>query len=215
MEAGEYFTELEAVYNQIPPQTCLNCQECCVCKLACTAIEYLYIKKYIKENFTVEQNNSLEKRVKMNYFIETQFGQKKGKVRCMPCFFMEKKKRKCLIYPARAFLARIYGLKGFWGSCGHAKISDGRDFGLKEAKRLAREIKDISESYLLKYGLFDRNCDFMQNWFYMDKFGKNGRIPLGNDKQMLDVEDILDRRPLLGDGEGYYDVNFDQFLDLE
>lgn len=212
MESCEYIKKLEAVYNQIPPQTCLNCQECCVCKIVCSAIEYLYIKIYIEEYFTVEQKKSLDKRIMMNYSIETLFGQKKGKVRCMPCFFREKEKKKCSIYPARTFLARIYGLKGFWGSCGHAKITDGRDFGPKEAKRLAKEIKDISKLYLSKYGLFDRNYDFMQNWFYVDKFGKNGRIPLGENQQELDVEGILDGRPRLGDGKGFYDVEFEHFF---
>jgi hypothetical protein len=127
---------------------------------------------------------------------------------------MEKEKRKCSIYPARAFLARINGLKGFWGSCGHAKIMDGRDFGPKKAKGLAKEIKDISKLYLSKYGLFDRNYDFMQNWFYADKFGKNSRIPLGENQQELDVEGILDGRPHFGDGKGFYDIEFEQFFNL-
>jgi len=212
MESCEYLKKLEAVYNQIPPQTCLNCQECCVCNVFCSAIEYLYIKIYIEEYFTVEQKKSLDKRVMMNYSIETLFGQKKGKVRRMPCFFMEKEKKKCSIYPARPFLCRTGGLKGFWGSCRNAKIADGRDFGPKEAKGFAKEIKDISKLYLSKYGLFDRNYDFMQNWFYVDKFGKNGRIPLGENQQELDVEGILDGRPLLGDGKGFYDVEFEHFF---
>ena len=212
MGSDKYFKKLEAIYNQIPPQTCSNCQECCVCRVVCSAIEYEYIKKYIKEHFSTEQNKSLEKRVKINYSIETLFAQKKGKVRCMPCFFREEEKKKCSIYPARTFLGRITGLRGFRGSCKHVKITDGRDFGPKEAKGLAKEIKNISKLYLLKYGLSDRNFDCLQNWMYVDMLGKNCRTPLGDDQRELEVEEILDCQPRFGDRKGFSDIEFKQFI---
>ena len=122
--------------------------------------------------------------------------------------------KKCLIYPARTFLCRTGGLKGLLGSCGNAKITNGKDFDIKNVKELLKRLKDISKSYTSKYGLSNRSYDFLRNWLYVEKFGIGGRMSLGDDKQVFDVEDVFNGRLRIGDGKGVCDVDFDEFFVL-
>jgi len=211
MKTQRYFAQLEAIYKQVPSMTCPNCQDCCICAVVCSALEYQYIKVYIKVNFSLEQRHLFDKRIKANRSIEMLCRNKYGVVKCLPCIFMDRENKKRLIYPARTFICRTGGLNSLRGSCGNIKIIKGRDLDLNSVKKLSRYIKDLSKQFISENGASSRNYDFLRNWLYVEKLGEDCRMPLGDPKN-LDVEKILDGRSRFGDGKQVCDVDFTHFF---
>ena len=196
MEAREYFFQLETLYDQVPPMTCLNCQDCCLtARVGCYALEYRFIKEFMENNLNFEQKALLEKRILRNRFMETVYFQKKELTPRLPCVFMDSLKKECLVYPARPFLCRMNGLKGDEGSCENVKISNGPYFDIKHKKKFLERLKDISRSYALEYGTSITNYDFLRNWIYQERFGADSRLPLKKEKQ-------------------FYGINFDEFIGI-
>ena len=194
MQAREYFFQLETLYDQVPPTTCLNCGECCLTeRVGCYAIEYQFIKKYMEINLSSAEKELFEKRILRNRFIETAYQQKKKILPRLPCVFLDSQHKKCLVYPARPFLCRMNGLKGDEGSCESVKISNGQYFDIKHKKKFLERLKDISRLYAPEYGTSSTNYDFLRNWLYTERFGADSRLPLKKEKQ-------------------FYGVNFDEFI---
>ncbi len=196
MKDREYFFQLETLYNQVPPTTCLNCGKCCLtARVGCYAVEYQFIKQYIEKYLSSKQKELIEKRILRNRFMETVYFQKKEIIPRLPCVLLDGQHKKCLIYPARPFLCRMNGLKGDEGSCENVKISNGQYFDIKHKKKFLERLKNISRSYAPEYGKSLTNYDFLRNWIYQERFGADSRLPLKKDKQ-------------------FYGVNFDEFIGI-
>lgn len=187
MELKEYFVQLETIYDQVPPMKCLMCGDCCAARVRCYVIEYQNIKKYIKESFSSEQKNTLEKRIVQNRFIESVYQEKKEIIPRIPCIFKDTQKKTCSIYPARPFICRTNGLKGDKGSCERVKFSDGRDFDLKYEEKFLNQLMDISKAYIKIYAQLTREYDFLQNWMYIENFGVGSRFPFEKDNRSYDI----------------------------
>ncbi|MBC7106474.1 MAG: YkgJ family cysteine cluster protein, partial [Firmicutes bacterium] len=99
--AQPLLSRLEGLYGTLPDVTCARCGECCADAPPAFLVEYLYAYRYIKGHLRPRWPDILT-RVTEYFFLEHARAE-------LPCPFLEGRNT-CLVYPARPFACRAWGL---------------------------------------------------------------------------------------------------------
>lgn len=119
--------ELQRVYDRLPVTTCEKCATCCTVPSPAYVVEFLNMFRYLKKNLNDRIPGILERTIKF-YFLEMVDLNVK-------CPFVNPEDNTCLVYPARPFTCRGYGL--YEG----------------DAPKTRDEMKQLAEKYKKDYGL--------------------------------------------------------------
>jgi Fe-S-cluster containining protein len=109
----------------IPEHTnCKNCGECCG-PVPASAKEVEKIRKYLKENNIVPRSNGL-----------------------INCCFRDTENKKCLIYPVRPVICRLFGVDG----CGRMQCPNGNSASIDGRSFLDKDVESYQILNLVKWG---------------------------------------------------------------
>lgn len=131
--------ELQRVYQRLPETTCEKCSTCCTVPSPAYVIEFLNMFSYMKNNLSDKIPDIIERCIKF-YFLELVDINSK-------CPFVNPEDNTCLVYPARPFTCRGYGLfdKG--------EVRDAREEMIRLAERYKKDYGIILPDEVVNYKL--------------------------------------------------------------
>lgn len=121
--------DLNEVYERVPQSSCERCGTCCVVPPPAFTVEYLNVFKYLADNLKDKIEEITEKAIRF-YFLELV---KPG----LKCPFLDDSNY-CMIYPARPFYCRVFG------------VTQKKDYDLNARKE---RMKELVKKYRERYGI--------------------------------------------------------------